>query len=633
MRLLVVVLLALAAGFLSAYWGYEREAPTARRVDRNLWSAKPAAPDVPRGDPLAGVADTNGAYPDLRAALAAIPQADPARGDGVIVALVKTADGTPVSGVRITAEPTRFEKEKNPDDSGEIAVRNLVRKERWLAASRRQTPTGSDGTARLESLGAKKYYIRADHPGYEFPRLGRWSTHVAGAHVDIVARPIGVLDVRVLLPDGSKAEQANIEIRTRRTGREVWKWRKDARTRRFRPGTVHLRATAGEWNEVRSEETEVAVEPGVDPQIVTLYLEKKGGVVGRVVFAERGIQGELELRLVDDPGDTAYPKDGFSLIGRGKKVDAKDPSFRFLDVEPGRYLLIASADETIGYFASIPVEVKDSVVRLDLPIPAPTPEHFVRIEVYDPDGAPVENVKFSARLESPSWTFGRDPIFHYAVAPGTYLVLHPFPEGVSEGVGKITLSHADHGSFTYSYGLPMTEPIVHRIQRKQAFEITVEGFADSGYVGDVVIFAQTPRDPRTVKQNFSYTSANMLGADGLWRVDAFEGEFQVWLYVEPGLWAIAHKKIKVEGSEARFSMRFPTLHEVRVESDVPVDAFVVESVGNAPRKIANRLRFHGHKKKFTVRGLPAGKYRVKAGSGAWIEIEVPTSEPVRCRRN
>ncbi len=631
MRLLVVVLLALAAGFLSAYWGYEREAPTPRRVDGNSWSTKPAASDLSRGDPLAGIDFAKGAYPDLLTALAAIPQAEPARGDGVIVVSVKTADGTAVPGVRITAEPTRFEKEKNPADSEEIHVRNIVRKERWLAAGRRESTTGSGGETRLESLGLIKYYIRVHHPAYEFPRLGRWTSYAAGARIDIAAEPIGLLDVRVLMPDGSKAEKANITIREQRTRHDVWKWNENSRTRRIRPGTVHLQATTGEWDEIRSERTEVTVEPGVEPQIVTLYLETTGGVVGRVVFAERGIQSEIELRLVDDPGDTSYPKRGNSLIGRSRKVGPKDLSFRFMDVEPGRYLLIASADALVGYFASIPVEVSGSVVRLDVPIPAPTPKHFARIEVYDPDGAPLEDVRFGARMDSPTWSFGRSPMFHYAIAPGVYQVLHPFPDGVTEGIGKITLSHADHGSFTHSYRLPMTEPIVHRLQRKQAFELTGEGFVDSGYAGDVLIFAQSPRDPQTVQRNFSYNGGNVLGADGRWRCDAWEGEFQVWLYVQPGLWAIAHKMIKVEGSDARFSMRFPTLHEIRVESDVPVDGFRVESVGDAPRKIANAIDFDGEKKKFKVRGLPAGKYKVKAGEGAWIEIEVPTTELVRCR--
>jgi len=620
---------ALVAGIASGYYAYgERRAAVPRApADRNVWSP---AGDEPSREPFAGVAVPDGAYPDLRTALAAIPSPEPVAGDGEITVVVRTPEGHGLAGVRVRAGPRGGPApDRRPERSREDRVRDLVRRERWKHASRREATTGPDGVAILRDAGDAAYWLSCRCPGYELRRKGRHADVRSGDRVEWVARPVGSLEVRVLMPDGSKADRARITA-VRGGTQRGWKWTPDERVHELEPGRYRVHAVAGKHREYRSGETAVEVKAGVAPPVVTLGLEARRGVVGSVdASLVRANRGSLTVHLVPVRGGRpATMRDAED--GRKQRLSV-DPAFRFLDVEPGVYDLLLGTDRYVAAAARARVEVADSVVVRDFVTPAPTPERFLTVEVYGPDGAPAHDVSFRVRVETPDTAHSSGAPFVVETGDGRYLLQHMWPIGETAGRARVTVSHPTFGNRGFGYGLPRSEPEIVRYRPLHRLDVRVDGLADSGYAGEVLAFLEAPRDPGARRRQFRWTGHNYVAADGTWGWRAEEGHYQVWLYAKEGLWPLAYADVTVRRGGTEVRLELPELHEVRVDVDEPVHEVWIRRTGDRLPRVEGALNPDDDLRTIRLRGLPAGTYRLRCNAGPPATFEVPRADPVRYR--
>jgi RNA polymerase sigma factor (sigma-70 family) len=323
----------------------------------------------------------------VQAWMDAVPVDLPPPGKGTIVGHVKTKDGVGVAGATVRATrkpPAPSSAWRGPTEpSAEDAVRDAVVYAKWRLATTRRAVTDAAGAYALSDVTDGPHWIDAWADGWEVRRApGSDASDVKpGSSIDWIARAVIDVPVTVLLPDGSVATESvqvnwTVPEADVRSGSVMWS--ADAAVVRVEPGPWTLTAELGK--DLRSQGARIDARVGTPTEPVTLRLEARSVVTGRVLF---------------DPADAGW--EGISVVARrrdtgatkSERVGARPPewTFRFEDLDPGEYDVTATLADTS--LVEAVVRVTGGRVVRDLEIPRLTAAQRLTVRVVGPDGLPL----------------------------------------------------------------------------------------------------------------------------------------------------------------------------------------------------------------------------------------------------
>ncbi|QDU65963.1 hypothetical protein [Engelhardtia mirabilis] len=345
------------------------------------------------------------------------------QGDGAIWGNVRNDRGEPLAGVlmRLTpgsrlgmvqaadstlgAAPARFSA-----DTLEASARRQMQSDR----DTRETLTLVDGSYRFEGLPDATWGLGGYLEGWGIEKLHRrvYSV-VTGKPVDFVAVKRVPVSVRVLGTDGSEVSEALVSV---------------VEGESSRPSNYELTGTAstlylapGEYEFVASRDVEQAFfnagvvlaqerSPSVALRLladqaeaeVELALAPASAIWGYATFAvpnnDMARVSLVEIGEDDDPQQAPQPDTSSPQFLEG------GTGFGFVDVEPGRYVLIVSLGWNSDPAHREVIEYAGGLLRHDFVIDneSSTAERALRITALGPEGAPLRSLTFTVGYSSSS---------------------------------------------------------------------------------------------------------------------------------------------------------------------------------------------------------------------------------------
>ena len=331
--------------------------------------------------------------------------AEYATADGVITGTVRDPAGNPVSGVTITAIPVsrplalnaagrhaRQRPHENRDFS--TVAQSAIQSELWRRHARRTATSGANGRFEVIGLEETNHTLTAFHEQYEVVTLNQRARTQPGAVIDFVARPITLVRINVLLPEGETADNAWVSWQGPH-GNGGYAWMKSASTLRLPIGACKVKATTTLPMPMESELIERTVVAGSSAEPLVLQLKGRKILTARLAMPEGfSLPGRVEYRLRRMDGAEIDPEE---LLKDQSQRLARTPSpgvAHWLDLEPGRYLIAAFLQRR-RLLGSVIAEVGEGPSEVEVPVEEPDPSTFVKVKLIGPDGGPVPgNVSF-----------------------------------------------------------------------------------------------------------------------------------------------------------------------------------------------------------------------------------------------
>jgi hypothetical protein len=334
--------------------------------------------------------------------------------------------GNPLADVLVVLQPTRnrdpFGKDTSDvgrgtpdDDSLHDELRDHARRWAETRGERVEARTGEDGRFRVQGLRSVSYNVSAYLEGWLFevePDRGVRP----GVDVTVLGRPVELLEVDVLLPDGTRPEVAALTFfrssnRWQGSGDTV-RWSAAEPTIRLRERDGRVRALADfvrpnvENSPARLRSAEYTLTG--DEERIELRLELQPGLWGELhvadgVFASgyaikaipaaKGTNPDrTAFEAVDDPDRIAYVRDGGGGV------------YSLADLDEGAYVLGVFAAGAL--ILTETVQVGSELTRHDIDVRAPDPANSLHVVCVDSRGTRLRGVSFSMRSED-GRSFGR----------------------------------------------------------------------------------------------------------------------------------------------------------------------------------------------------------------------------------
>lgn len=346
-----------------------------------------------------------------------VPTVERAVGSHVISGRVVDTNGEGLAGVAVhiqlydptsrMADPMSLGGEP-PSVDLEAALAKASDRFQSKSARAYQARTDATGTYRIEGLPDARYDLAAYKRDYWIKSpVGGW-TGLGGRVPDLVARPVIPVRIRVLMPDGSDADEAALvfgdgRVPSIRIAPIAWSptepvlripvgyWPLTMVHGPFELSGRIKKDTAGYASQTRF--VQIAEEAMEEPLV--FQLEHNYGVRGRVSLDEnrdtfwRG--GVYLLALAPDAAVNPA-----SLKELGRRVGANPTTeFVFTDLKPGRYALGIARSHDGPIETHAVVEVTHGFATHDLKLPPLGPEKFLAVRVRGPDGASLEGATFA----------------------------------------------------------------------------------------------------------------------------------------------------------------------------------------------------------------------------------------------
>ena len=298
----------------------------------------------------------------------------------VVRGCVVDGDGVPIPGVRVRA---MLASEIDPTVQSPRSLRALCRR---IAA----TADGSVGAAVTDLAGGSEIEVPrgvAVRLDVDSPRWSGTSDRTDRCAVrDIVAVPAGTVEVRVVLPDGSLAEEADV-----RWGGDSVRWTAADRTVKVACG--HTGQFYAHVDGVRSGTHEsIDVVQGEANEPLELRVREERGICGTLLAPRLPVACRFRVVVAaDDGSDGALHREDYDRrdLQRGER-------YEFPIRAPGAYRILAFREDG-RLVASTGVEVADGLVRADLAVHDARPDGSV-VRVRLPNGNPARDVRFTLHL-------------------------------------------------------------------------------------------------------------------------------------------------------------------------------------------------------------------------------------------
>jgi hypothetical protein len=572
---------------------------------------------------------------DLTRALSRLGVPEAASGSGRIEVFVHTEEGEPLPGVLVRAAPVR-ERYEDPVRSGRVPedppLEDLVRElavETLLGRSERvEAVTGADGACELVGLADLPYEVAAYLEGWSFRGETETTRVRSGSEVRFRAADRARLELTVLLPDGTEPVVADVQV-SGKIGTGQRRWTPSRREAWVPPDVWTVTVTAGEVHEFRSSPVDVFVPPEGMPEPVTIRLDPRTGIRGRVVLPEGdlGAAGKLRAcRLLEGEGeDTRCLLDG----GRGQDVTVgRDGSFVLLDLAAGTWVIgMVTGGEVVGRTV---VEVTSGLASCVVALPDPDPEGSVIVTVLGPDGKRDDRVSVVSELVVGEQRWAGPP--GVPIRAGGFRVAHARPgEGASPGEASFTLVVRSrlYGESRVPYGGPGERQVEVRLEEPASLNVKVTGYTEGGHAGHVRLILVPPAG---------------AGGSPYWQTDRppdAQGR-----YVVPGIppgdyrlvvQAMLDKStripalvesIMVTPGENRIEIAMPRLYSLTIRSDTAARFGLRPPLDSPSRWRCPPRALHGGR--VVWEHLPAGDYRIQpeGPSRRGIPVSVPRTREV-----
>lgn len=627
------------------------DAPAAAR-EAEEWSASPRAPETVRAS---AAAVARGA-----------PPAAQRKGSRTIRGRVLDGDGRPVADVLLRAVhaaepalPARTEMGRPlPEASLERAMREAADGFYAEQSVRRETTSGADGRYEFTELIDGEWTLAAWRDGLDVRATRRASVH-PDATLDFVATPVVPLPLAVLLPDGTPAPRAAVEVRCagKRDSAETIGWSRDRPSLHVTPGEWKIRATLGDpehgppWSDyLASAEATCDVGATGEPPRLELKLVPSPCIRGELRFAAGATRERISvhaLRLA--PG--AAPDLALLAHAPTAREWAAD-SYCLRDLAPGRWVVGVSHEWSEPIVVHALVDVAPRTVVQDFEIPARDPSHCWFVTARGPDGKRVDDLGFQLTVhdEGGSTTGGVDG---EPQPDGSFLVpVDSLRDDTEEPADESALFSASAwpagirvvlSVISEQYGHKEVDliPTAHRVEvafvPPARVAVTLQGYAGSGLerrVGMRLLARRGDDEPRD-DRFFGESSVDDDGTESFGPIEPGDYVLQMWL-VGSGLnrWdrrLLSELAVSVVAGDNRVAVPIPALYSLTVETAGEEEpSLVLERVPSQYGTIGGKRDASG---RVVFEDLAAGDYLLESNvEGGRMAVTIPCSGVLRFAR-
>jgi hypothetical protein len=484
------LLIGVIAGYVAAPGAAPRLAATApaELVDEQI----PAQPKSPaRSEPSAAALRESEIVPgpirqseSLAVWLKTFADDVPKAGDGRIFGRVTLPDGNGLRGVTLTLSPQFPGAFPSYNDANlEAQLEKYARRAHFYRRGTRTAVTDQDGRYEFLNLGDYNFDMRATAPAYDVRMASgiRYPVQI-DAEVNWVANPISQVEFDIRLEDGSRPDEVRLifqytDGRSRRERR--YTWTPGAPLIKAEAGRCTVSATAGEFENFKSEGLEITLRDGATPGRHEIILRAVPGIVC-LVHMPPELQGRVSPRIhlfgdpQDDPPGRALDNPGLTTT-LGTRGNRHQSTFQSLN--PGRYRLVVTCFEVVLAWRDVDLGRGLEVVTLDVrPL---NPADFIVARVYSPAGELLPDAQIRAMQSGRDVPHGPRQ-FTLPRGDGTFWLLRRVPadhESSATGTWEYNVSaqDTDHGVYNVRYPANATHELEIRFPHPATLTITLPG--------------------------------------------------------------------------------------------------------------------------------------------------------------
>ena len=595
-------------------------------------------------------------------------------GDGEITGSVLDENGSPLANITViaTRSDLRLAEGETTDHIGagappEDSLREALEKaaKSWAEGrdKRARVTTNGNGKFRLSGLTEGRYRVSAYKEG--------WVLNASGAREcfpgDVLvfrAMRVSPLTLGVTLPDGTKADEAIVEISYGRSNEKAH-WSTEEPTLRLSSPRLQLRVFAGmlETREYqrdtkslyRSEQMTVDAE-ALAGTTLEVVLEARPGIQGKLTKSWTGLDtSQVMIATLESEGE--FKPEGPHKNRQNTTVQSGE--FLFLDLEEGLYVVgiqdgRSSKTELVNHQF---VQVQDGLVQVDLDVPPPDASEHLLVRCLDPKGQPLSGVNLRSLA---TWDGGSDNNgLRPKMAPdGAYWVRKDslgMPDYNAWAVrGKIVLTATSQlygtqtAELTSAIGevtILFTDPV--------SLSVNIAGYADLEYKDEVSVhlMAQDSRgnynsEVASTSGNYRRNNAPVISKLGdIKFTSVAPGSYEAQLR-KGGRWGggdiIDKVAVILGGADSFVQLTPPRLHDFVVYAPgLPDRSYLILRPGS-PNSDDNNNSFGSFgyyggssgsnarldsSKRAVFKNLKAGVYTLQNGwDGEGVEVTVPSGE-------
>lgn len=572
---------------------------------------------------------------------------------GVVLRAVRTGDAVP-------AKPNvaAIGRSAPPPPTLEEAVRAAISGWYESGGEYHQVETGGDGRYELAALRDGQYQLSIWKDGWVFDsEHGRGEASVRpDATIDWNGKTVRAQALVVKLPDGSGAPCANLEYRKQgRDDSEGWQgWLASQPTIMLEPGRWDVRATLGHpqsgpaWPEYMvSAWQKIAIVEGEAGEAITLTLEGKPGLRGRVVLSTGGSPPQALIKLKRlEPGERADPdamKDNDDEGGSIQTQWINGGEFSFVDLKAGHFLLTAQRFWNAPILVHAEVDIAEKMVENDLVMPELDVATCIVATVRATDGTLLPEANFQWRFDRGSGGSNHNDCTADRREVGVWwLPLEAAKQGDFDPLGAwpsdshlyLIVSHADYGATAVEV-FGATRNVDIKFGPPATLVVTVPGFAGSDFDGQINFgLNRIGKGIDSVGWGAGGQPNKEEGLARLGPVEAGRWKLVMWMSSSKrnrwNQFEAASADITLTPGENQATMSMPTLYSLilRVPEGVEGQINMEQSGKNQGRRwIYGEVNKDGGRPQVTFDDIPAGDYRVTLNNGpnpGVMTISVPS---------
>lgn len=317
------------------------------------------------------------------------------QGNGTIRATIVDDSGAPIPNVELTLSG-RYESTGTTGESMEEKVSAYIRRLRWAERASRTDRTDDAGVVFFTKLSSNSFQLKVTSGNYKVRsrRSNLWNLS-DGADIKIVLVPHALLPIKVLMPDGSLAESADISFQEENTGYSV-QWSSSNPIVKQAPGDYTVTASVrGRDAYLTKDAVDVSLQEGNDNEAIVLQLVPKLQIRCTVVSQEIETHAQT-IRTLRFEGNQPDAK---TVIKSGTRQYAHEEQFTIDIKDPGLYAVVAS-ENTEPLSPVVVVEIVDRSVDARIELNALKRENFVEVRINRPEDKKIRNLRIISGVKS-----------------------------------------------------------------------------------------------------------------------------------------------------------------------------------------------------------------------------------------
>ena len=508
------------------------------------------------------------ATPNERPVLASVeefvkshPVPEPVRGDLSIEGQIRMPTGEAVEGVVVVAERSRdrewqsFQADRPPRPKGlKERIDDALDEYAFELSHRVETVSVSDGTYRLEGLVDGDYNLTAFKKGLRIDAATSSFGVAAAATVDWEAQLVVPVSVTVLTPSGEEPNEATV-IATG-SGRFDYTavWRRTERIVWLPAGRFEIEAKMEDRPELRSEPQILTFVVGRVAAPLTLKLEARPRVSGRVIVPESFAFSYVTVYLLPHPGHTPTDEELLEASFSDSCHSDGNYAFSFTSLASRRYVL-AVGNERIAN--RVEIEVSEEGLEYDIEWPPPELEDHMRLRAYAPDGTPTEIDRVQHEMGGQAVTPWEDLPLLVRKDKSYWIPKNVWPPGAKKPTARCFLvveSPFGQARVPYRFG---EDDIRVEFEEPAYLTVILNDYRPTSRLSATLVGAESKA------LLFSHEE---VSADGVAKFGALvPGRYDLRLRFVPSLQSVVELSVELRSGDNESRITLPTLHRLTIE--------------------------------------------------------------------